>query len=409
MHRRDLLKLGAAASFGAAFPGLADAANPPAKPEAPASSIDWKRSVVLVEMRGGNDGLNTVVPFSDPLYYKHRPRIGVPEAEVLKLGKSPVGLNPVLKDLLPGWEAQDLAIALGVGYPRPNRSHFRGIDIWHSASKADELLHDGWLSRILVGSAEGKPADLLADGIVWGYSDTVGYAGFGPLYGHQLRTIIMNTTEDFVRRAKGVEKAPSVADANPSLKRLLAVQDDLDQTADRLIELQKKPAKFKTVFPGGNLAANLKQTVRLLAAGAHVPVFKLTIDGFDTHAGQKERHERLLTQVGGALGAFRAACIESGVWDNVLLMTYSEFGRRVYENDSLGTDHGTAAPHFIMGGKVKGGLYGTQPKLDQLDDGDLVHTTDYRSLYQTVAKDWWGYKPDFLTEKRTPSLGCVKA
>jgi uncharacterized protein (DUF1501 family) len=411
MHRRDFLRLSAAAAAGVFLPdllmrNLLAAGEAPATTALPAS-FDWDRTLILIELRGGNDGLNTVVPFSDPSYYRVRPKLAVPADKALKLNDK-FGLNPVMGTLMPAWKEGDLAIILGVGYANPNRSHFRGIDIWHGATKFDEMSRDGWVARIIDKVSATAPSDQLADGIVFGYSDTVGYQGYGPLFGHELRNIIMNSPDEFIKRAKRVEKVVE-KDTNTALSHILGVQDDINKTADRMAALQRKAPAMQAKFPGSGLAQQLEMTGRLLAAGAKVPVFKLTLDGFDTHAGQIYRHEQLTRTLAEAVAPFRESMKAAGLWDKIVLMTYSEFGRRVSENDSGGTDHGTAAPHFMMGGKVKGGFHGTQPSLDQLDNGDLNYSTDFRSLYATIAQEWWGYKEPFLSEKKVKSLGLIKA
>lgn len=410
MYRRDFLRLGSATAASLLFPEflgrLAAAEGGRGAAEAPAA-IDWDKTVVLLELRGGNDGLNTIVPFADAAYYRARPKIAIPADKALALTKE-LGAHPALASLAPSWKDGEMAIALGLGYQQPNRSHFRGIDIWQSASSSNELLGDGWIARILDQVADSAPPDLLAHGIVFGYNDTVGYQGFGPLYGHELRNIIMNSADEFIRRARKVDK-PAERQGNAALKHLLATQEDISKTADRMQEFQSKAPALQGAFPGSNLSRGLQGIGRLLAAGAKVPVFKVTLDGFDTHAGQLERHESLLRDFADSVAAFREAMKAAGCWDRILLMTYSEFGRRVYENDSKGTDHGTAAPHFILGGKIKGGFYGRPPSLTDLDDGDLIHTTDYRAMYKTVAQDWWGYKDAFFSQKGVKSLGFIRA
>jgi uncharacterized protein (DUF1501 family) len=393
MLRRDLLKMGSAATLGFLAPTLARGADPADKDAG--ATFAWDKCLVLIELSGGNDGLNTVVPFADPDYYKLRKNIGIPEAEVVKLDKA-FGLHPALRPLETSWKEGDLAIALGLGYPNPNRSHFRGIDIWNAGSKSDELLPDGWLARILSDAQASTPAELLAHSISLGYS--AAYGGGGALYGHQLNRLTMDRVDEFVRRAKRIPKPGDVV-PNAAVAHILHVQNDINATADRLEQLYRK-APALNGFPGTGLGSHLQLAAKLIAAGITCPVFKTTVGGYDTHAGQKAAHINLLGELGGALGAFRAALKSvPGAWERTLVMTYSEFGRRAGENDSGGTDHGTAAPHLLMGGKVKGGFYGKQPSLTQLDYGDLVYTTDYRQVYQTVGQGWFGYQKPFLSEK----------
>ncbi len=401
MQRRDFLRLCGYSSLAMMFPGVAFAGDPPKT-----VSIDWKRSVVLIELRGGNDGLNTVVPYADPAYAKARPAVAIPAGDVLKLDKQ-FGLNPVMGAMLPAWKDGDLAIVHAVGYDHPNRSHFRGIDIWNSGSKADEMQGDGWAARVM-SKAQGVPDDLLAHSIILGYDKTTAYGGFGPLYGDALRNIIMNGPDGFIREARAMKKAESQT-KNPALQQVLKVQADINASGERMAELVAKAPALKGKFPKGQLGDFLQTTAKLIIAGAVVPMYKLTIDGFDTHSNQRERQDKLLTEVSEGLGALREALMAGGAWDRTLVGTYSEFGRRVSENGSKGTDHGTAAPHFLTGGKVKGGFIGAPPSLTELNDGDLVHTNDFRSLYMTMAQEWWGYSDYFLSQKGVKALGCIKA
>ncbi|MBA3686802.1 MAG: DUF1501 domain-containing protein [Planctomycetes bacterium] len=401
--RRDLLRIAAASAVAAMIPGSLSAADPEVTP---GPEFDWKRALVLIELRGGNDGLNTVIPWTDPLYAKYRPRLAIPGDQIVKADA--YGLHPSLAALGQGWKDQDMAVVLGLGYPNPNRSHFRSIDIWNAATKADELGTEGWIARVFAKSTSRPDAGLLADGVVWGYSDTVGHGGQGPLFGNDMRLLVMNSPEEFVQRARGVKAAPSVEHSTKALEHVLAVRRDIASTVDRLAQIQGKAPQIKTPFPDSGLGNHLKMTARLIAAGAAVPVWKLSIDGFDTHAGQRDNHARLLKTVGDAIAAFRLAMQEIGQWDQVVVATYSEFGRRVEENASGGTDHGTSAPHFVLGGKVRGGYHGTYPALDKLEHGDLPFSTDYRRLYASFAEEWWGFKQPFMSQKSHKPLGLFR-
>lgn len=407
LTRRELLQLTTTATLGSVLPGWLSAAEPPA---APAPSIDFRRTVLLIELRGGNDGLNTVVPFADPAYRRLRPNLALGAEQIVPLTRE-IGLHRSLKSLAPAWKDGDLAVVQGLGYPQPNRSHFRGIDIWNAASKATELGSDGWIARILAQVAVRQHADLLADGVVLGYGDTVGHAGLGPLAGPPLRLLVMDSPQEYLERAQGVTALPPAPQtAGPTLSHLLATRNDITATVQRLGELEKSAPRFTHAFPDSGLGRHLHLAARLIAAEADVPVWKLTLDGFDTHAGQLNRHAELLAVLGDAIAAFRAAMVEAKLWDRVLLVTYSEFGRRAEENASQGTDHGTAAPHLLLGGKVIGGLHGHHPDLRRLEHGDLIHTTDFRSLYRSIAEDWWGYRAPFLSDAKIPPLkGLIRS
>lgn len=400
LKRRDVLKLGGAAALSAA--GLRLPANDPVTP---GDGFHWDRVLVLVELKGGNDGLNTVVPYADAEYARLRKGITVGRDQVQRLSPA-LGLHPRLAPLMAAHEAGELAVVLGCGYRQPNRSHFRGIDIWNSGSDSDQILHTGWLARVLDAQRAAEPGDLVAHAVLWDRSDAVGHSGLGPLEGVDLRTLVMQSPHDFLERTAGLE--PIAAEArNPAHARILS---SLEATAAARTRLQRIVDDRRQLarFPQGHFGSQLEHTATFIASGARIPVYKLTLDGFDTHADQRWRHEQLLGQLGEGLAALRQACIAAGTWDRVMVMTYSEFGRRALANASGGTDHGTAAPHVVLGGRVKGGLYGEQPSLTDLAYHDLKYTTDFRRLYRSAASEWLGHGGDFLTESGIEGLGLVR-
>jgi len=347
---------------------------------AEAPSPDWHRTLVVVELAGGNDGLNMVIPYEDPLYYSDRPTIAVPKNQVLRLNPT-LGLNPAMKPLLSSWSGGDLAFVLGAGYAEPNRSHFRSIDIWNTASNSNQYLQSGWISRLF--DQDRPPASDIADSFIIGENHD------GPLAGPKMRNIALNSISGFVRESRILTAVHLGSSDSGPLAYLDAVVADTRSAAFRLATLQKSLPHFSTKFPATPFGRQVELAAELLGAGATVPVIKLTLRGFDTHGGERLVQDHLLAELSGALAAFRSAMIERGLWKNVLVMTYSEFGRRVRENFSKGTDHGTAAPMLIMGGMVRGGFYGEEPSLSNLDHGDLKFTTDYRDVYQTIASRFW--------------------
>ncbi len=385
MNRRDFLKIAGLAPIVLATARLVfgnELANP-------------RRILVLVELAGGNDGLNTIVPHANSTYYARRPGLAVGRDEVIRINDQ-IGFNPNLAPLNDVWGAEELAIVQGVGYPSPNRSHFRSIDIWETASGSHDTLTQGWINEAL----KGEQLDLAAEGIVLGAPDV------GPLTGADVRTLVMDSIEQFVADARRVREVPSSPDSN-ALGHVLGVQSDLIAANNRLEAQISAAPDLTATFPRGAFAQQLKSAATLISAGAEVAVIKVTHAGFDTHANQRRQHDNLLTQFAEGLTAFRDEMIAIGRWNDVLVMTYSEFGRRVAENGSNGTDHGTAAPHFVLGGSVNGGLYGSAPDLDSLTDGDLLHTVDYRQLYATICERWWGVSRSFLGEFETGGLAFV--
>jgi uncharacterized protein (DUF1501 family) len=285
------------------------------------------------------------------------------------------GLHPALKALLPLWHAGELAIVQGVGYARPNLSHFRSIEIWDTASKSEEYLADGWLARAFM--AHPVPTGFAADGVAVGASD------LGPLAGRGTRAIALNEPEGFLRQARlaGAAGRPG----NAALNYILKVEGDIVRAASRL----DSNREFRAEFPRGPFGNAARVAARLAANPAGIAAIRLSLGGFDTHQNQPAQHQRLLGELADGIAALRNALIEADRWDSTLVMTYAEFGRRPQENGSLGTDHGTAAPHFLAGGRVRGGLYGGAPSLGDLEGGNLRHAVDFRSLYATALEKWW--------------------
>ena len=345
------------------------------------------RTLILVELKGGNDGLNTVIPYADPHYRELRGSIALPRERTLQLDER-VGLHDKLAPLMESWKAKDLAILQGVGYPYPNRSHFRSIEIWDTASASSQTFSEGWVAQTFQGAVLVKGAGV--DGIVVDTNSV-------PLTGPSLRTIVMQDAENFLRQAQAMKDTPGMADGgNPALRHLLAVRHEVNAAAAGLRDkLRDTPQPAFAYGEEGGLGRQLDLATRLVLARVPVVAIKVALGGFDTHANQTPTQERLLGILASNLALLRKNLMASGQWNDVLVMTYSEFGRRVRPNASGGTDHGAAAPHFVMGGKVKGGLHGVYPSLTDLQDGDLKHTVDFRSVFATVARDWWGVQRDF--------------
>jgi uncharacterized protein (DUF1501 family) len=340
------------------------------------------RILLLVELKGGNDGLNTVIPYADPLYRQMRPGIAVPRERTLQLDER-VGLHARLEPLMESWQARDLAIVQGVGYPNPNRSHFRSIEIWDTGSSSSQTLSEGWVARALDGRTLPRGAGV--DSIAVDNNPL-------PLMGPGLRTIVMQDAENFLRQAEAMKDRPGLGDdGNPALRHLLNVRQEINSAAVGLRDkLRDGQAPAHAYSPDAGMGRQLDVATRIVLAGVPVLALKVALGGFDTHANQVQTHERLLGILAANLATLRRNLIAASLWNDVVVMTYSEFGRRVKQNASGGTDHGSAAPHVVMGGAVKGGLYGAHPSLADLADGDLRHSVDFRNLYATVAQSCWG-------------------
>jgi len=345
------------------------------------------RILLLVELKGGNDGLNTLVPYADARYRELRPAIGVPRERVIQLDEK-VGLHEKLQPLMESWKAGDLAIVQGVGYPYPNRSHFRSIEIWDTASASSQTLNEGWIARSFEGVSLPKGAGV--DCIV---ADTNALPSTGP----ELRTIVMQDAENFLRQAQNLKDAQGMGDGgNPALRHLLAVRHEINAAAAGLRD-KLRAAAAPAVAYGQEflLGRQLDVATRVITSKVPVVAVKVALGGFDTHANQAPTQERLLAYLAASLATLRNNLIAAGRWNDVLVMTYSEFGRRAKQNASAGTDHGTAAPQFVMGGGVKGGLHGAYPSLNDLQDGTLKNTVAFRSVFATVAQGCWGLQRDY--------------
>ena len=351
------------------------------------------RTLIVVQMAGGNDGLNTVVPYTDPLYIKMRPTLGIAQSKVLALDTR-LGLHPNLAPLKKLWDAGHLAVVEGVGYPNQSLSHFQAMDIWQTLDLSGNG-SDGWLGKLVAGlvDQQGHPFKSLDIGVQTAQA---------------LQSI--TTQVPTVASVKSYALAPDPADGDGGNARLQALMNLynsypktapyaalLDTTAlsaqDGSRQLRSADTAYHAAvtYPNGPFAAGLKILAEAIVQDLGLRVGYVTLGGFDTHAGQQTTHDTLMTTLANGLSAFYNDLAGHGKADNVVIMTWSEFGRRVEENGSLGTDHGTAAPLFVLGTPVNKGIFGEPPSLSSLDqNGNLKYTVDFRSIYATVLDRWMG-------------------
>jgi uncharacterized protein (DUF1501 family) len=355
------------------------------------------RILVVLQLSGGNDGINTVVPFADPAYATLRPTLGVPANEVLKLTDQ-VGLHPNLKHFKGLYDQGKLAVIQGVGYPNPNRSHFRSMDIWHSA-RPETFERSGWLGRYVEACQCSQDNNLGAisvgqqlNGMFWTDSTlvpavaSVGASSFlTDTKFKNDRTWQLQTLQNIYNQAGNFSPYESLI-RRGTLNALAGSE-----------ELQNVAAAYKTpiTYPERNgLANQLKLVAQVIAGNLGTRLFSVSQGGFDTHSNQGNTHAGLMTQLDDALDAFLQDLANMKKQDDVVIMTFSEFGRRARQNGSAGTDHGTAEPMFIIGNKVRGGVYGSYPSLGDLDkNGDLKFSADFRSVYAGVLQDQIGATP----------------
>jgi uncharacterized protein (DUF1501 family) len=368
------------------------------------------RTLIVVQMAGGCDGLNTVVPYTDGNYYANRKNLGIAPEEVLQLDDR-FGLHPAMGGMKALWDAGRLAIVHGVGYPNPSYSHFKAMDIWQTANPEGKDGDEGWLAKLVKGAVDrrGHP-----------------FAGFAA--GGTLPPALMSP--DFpvpaVDNASSFKLLPDpryAVDAPARQNALVqlyggyagsgafgqVLQSTQQGTMDSIDQLQKAHAAYQPAveYPKDGFSAGLKLLAETITGDLGVKVGYITIGGFDTHSNQKNQQARLLQYLGDGLKAFWDDLTAQGKADNVMIMTWTEFGRRVGENGSNGTDHGSATPQFIIGNGIKGGHWGDPVNLGDLDKGNLKFTTDFRSVYGTVMDGWLGAPAEKLLGARYPTLGFL--
>lgn len=393
--RREFLKTGAfLVSMGATAPAFLTRT---AEMVEAASSASDRRIVVVVQLSGGNDGLNTVVPFNDPLYAANRPTLGLKASDVLPLTDQ-VGLNGVMTAMKTRYDLGQVAVIQNVGYPNPNRSHFRSMDIWHTGVP-ETIAESGWLGRYLDSCCSGTGGAVSQAQVdAWALGSSLPLS----LWVEHVVVPTINTVASFKFTTDGEYPADSMnkltafrsiyaEQASPRAydEFIRSVGLDALQTSDTLASVAKTYSTNVT-FPATTLGKNLKTISQLIAADLGTRIFYTSFSGFDTHSNQITVQTNLLKTLSDGLDAFLADMEYRGRLDDVVILCFSEFGRRVKENASSGTDHGTAAPMFAVGKPVKGGLYGPPPDLTTLSQGDLIFQIDFRSVYATIIQDWLG-------------------
>ena len=347
--------------------------------------------LVLVQLAGGNDGLNTVVPFEDARYYALRPTLAIAKDRVLPISDT-LGLHPSCPELQ--WLLKDgrLAIVQNVGYPNPNHSHFRSTEIWETASPSDEFLSTGWIGRYLDNACAGSPAedhDPLAVHVntLNGIPESFMGAQEHPTFGLLANGVGRRDSEE-TRRLLGATGGPAPAGGERGFLQQTLMDSLVTET-----RVQQMLADYRPLaeYPANPFATSLRSVAGLIAAGLPTRVYFVTLTGFDTHYNQAGTQASLLATLSTGLASFQKDLAAHRLDDQVTTMTFSELGRRPFENESRGTDHGTAAPLFVMGSRLKGGLHGMPPSLDLPKNQDVAYSTDFRSVYATMLENWLGY------------------
>jgi uncharacterized protein (DUF1501 family) len=415
--RREFLRLGLGGSTllacGATVPtflarsalALADG---PARPDG--------RILVVLQLDGGNDGLNTVVPHRDDNYRRARPRLALPAQGLHRLNDD-LGLHPALVGLNRLHENRRLAVVQSVGYPNPNRSHFESMAIWHTARLDPNRATPGWLARCLDRRADAPGGDTPALHISESLLPQA-------LHGGQRHVPSLASLEQF-RRRLGIPEAAGAAEQRAALDRVGGQQrgaaGSLLQFVERsslityassarLESVMRQPGQASTGYPEFyGLARRLKLVAQLIKAGMGTTIYYTQLGGFDTHANQLNNHANLMREMGDSVRAFFEDLQRASQADRVLLLAFTEFGRRLRENASAGTDHGTASPVFLVGPRVRSGVHGPNPNLRDLVDGDPQHAIDFRRVYATVLDQWLACPSAAVLGQRYEHLPVVQA
>lgn len=359
--------------------------------------------LIVVQLSGGNDGLNTVVPYRNDKYYELRPDLAIARQDVLNLTDE-LGFNPSLEDLRPLYDQGHLSIINNVGYPNPNRSHFRSMDIWQTAANSNEYLTTGWLGRYLDSQCAG--CDVPHHALEFGQGLSLALKGLDK------RGFALNDIKQMKR-----------TNSNPLL-RYLAQQDAHDHEHEQvaylyktLLETQSSTSyllektegkRTRANFPATPFGRDLRQVADLILAGSDTKVYYVSLGGFDTHANQAGPQGRLLSVYAEGMKALSEELQQHNLWQDTLVMTFSEFGRRVAQNGSRGTDHGAASNLFLMGGNLRQpGFYNEGPNLEDLLEGDLKYKVDFRQVYATVLDKWLAADVKSVIGQQFDGLGVL--
>jgi len=336
------------------------------------SLVVGEQCLVFIQLNGGNDGLNTFIPYENPLYYDLRTKIALGKDVVVGKNNG-MAFHPALKDFAQIQQNGDLTILQNVGYPEPNRSHFRSQEIWQTATDSNKYINEGWLGRYLdLQCKEHQPtAGINIDSI-----DNLALKGIEP------NAITVKDPNRF-RVKNDKEESVKLSD-NPQLDFVRKIANSVSEGSD---DIQKALANStsESSYPKTGLSKNLEWIARLIKGNLNSKVYYTSLGGFDTHDNQLSIHERKLTELNDAIFSFYQDLKKAKLLQNVTIVVFSEFGRRVKDNGN-GTDHGTAAPMFIIGGNNKGTVLGKNPNLSDLDNGDLKYEIDFRSVYATLLK-----------------------
>jgi uncharacterized protein (DUF1501 family) len=395
IKRKEFLQIGSLATASLMLPKFLKAF------EKPMMVPQGNKVIVVIQLSGGNDGLNTVIPVTNDIYYKGRPKLGIQKKDAL-LVTDEVGLNPALTAFKGLYDDGSLGILNSVGYPNPDRSHFRSMDIWHSASASNEYVNTGWVGRYLDAQCKGcdKPTQAIE------MDDVLSLA----LKGEESKALALkdpaklyNTSNSkYFKDITGSHQA-----GEETVDYLYKTMSETISSAEYIYN-QSKTHPTGQAYPNTGLGKDLKTIASLIFSDINTKVYYVSLGSFDTHVAQEGQQKRLFTELNDAVKAFTDDLKKNGRFDDVLMMTFSEFGRRVAQNASGGTDHGTANNMFLIGGGLKQkGVLNAMPDLSDLNEGDLKHKVDFKNVYATVLNKWLAADDKTILGKKFDYLNFI--
>lgn len=364
---------------------------------------DVSKKLIIIQLSGGNDGLNTIIPFKNDIYYKNRSSISISENNVLKINDE-LGFNPVMEKLKSIYDNGQLSVINSVGYPNPNRSHFRSMDIWHTASDANENLNTGWIGRYLDSECMNCKNPYNAIEVNENLSLALKGTSKSGIAVEDPERFFISTAENFFM---DVLKTNEKHSHDENVAYLYKTMADATSSAEYVYKTSRI-FKSKSEYPNTNFGKDLKTIAELIISEIQTSVFYVSLGGFDTHVNQTGRQERLLKELSESLFALNNDLKINNKQDEVLVMVFSEFGRRVKQNGSNGTDHGTANNIFLINGNLKNpGFYNEAPDLLNLENGDLKYQIDFRDIYSNILNDWLGVNSESILGKKFGGLNII--
>ena len=397
IKRKEFIQIGSLATASLMMPKFLKAF------EGNSMVLPGNKVIVILQLSGGNDGLNTVIPVRNDLYYKSRPKLGITRGKALSVTDE-AGLHPALTGFKELFDDGSLAILNNVGYPNPDRSHFRSMDIWHSASQSNEYWANGWVGRYLDAQCNGcdKPTQAIE------IDDVLSLA----LKGENIKGIAMKDPRRLFGTAnekffRDIRKNHSNEPGEQPVDYLYKTMAETLSSADYIFQ-QSKMHPTNAEYPKTDLGNSLKTIASLIFSEINTKVYYVSLGSFDTHINQDAQQQRLFTEMNGAVKAFVKDLKTQHRFDDVMLFTFSEFGRRVNQNASNGTDHGTANNMFLVSGGLKQkGVLNAMPDLSDLNEGDLKYNVDFKNVYATVLKKWLNADDKLILGKKYEYLNFI--